>query len=272
MTAADTEPPDRRRTRARGFPVVPLDEAADVIRRAGRYGHSHPEQAFAGYLGHQTTNSGAFKQRFAAMRSWGLVSAERNEVRLTDLGRRLAHPISPEDERQAMREAFLHAAVFAELYSASAKGHELDTQILANRAVHSLGISPKSTTKFGDVFARSAIAAGLAIELAPGKVELIGDEQDQDPAPSASESEPKPSLREQEVSTGTPSTSRRPHSESAPIIHQVWPAEGGSISFEVRLDQPLPAKAFTELAGIFAAVERLVSELGSDVRPSDEDD
>ncbi len=60
---------------------------------------------------------------------------------LTDLGRRVAHPISTEDTALALREAFTHAEVFAELYAASAKGQELDTAILANRAVRSLGIS-----------------------------------------------------------------------------------------------------------------------------------
>src|SRR4051794_10593839 len=153
-----------RRTRGRGFPVVALDEAAEIVRRAGKYGHKHSDEAFASYMGHQTTNSGAFKQRFAAMRSWGLITLEQGQVLLTDLGRRIAHPVSEDDGRLALREAFMHAEVFSELYAESAKGQELETVRLANRAVHDFGVSPKSTSKFGQRFAKSAVAAGLASE------------------------------------------------------------------------------------------------------------
>ncbi len=250
------------RTRSRGFPVVPLNEAADIVKRAGRYGQSHAETEFARYMGHTTTNSGAFKQRFAAMRSWGLVLAQRGQVALTDLGKRVAYPVSPEDESQAVREAFLNASAFAELYTASAKGHELDTAELANRAVHQLGVSPKSMGKFAQCFAASVTAAGLAQEPAPGKLVLIGEEERGDTAGDR----PEPATQQ----TGRASIEedlQRPRARddaTAPVVHQVWPVAGGSVSFDVRLDRPLPAGAFSQLAGIFEAVERLVSQLGQE--------
>lgn len=244
--------PEARRARGRGFPTVPLDEAADIVRTAGKYGHGHAEAAFASYMGHQTTNSGAFKQRFAAMRSWGLVTLDQGQVVLTDLGRRVAHPLSDEDAASALQDAFMHAAVFGELYSASAKGQELETVRLANQAVHQLGISPKSTVKFAQCFARSAIAAGLATEVAAGKLQLK-------PLDDGSHTPPDDHTR----TSAPPVVAPRATAASAapPVIHQVWPARGGAVSFEIRLDRPLPAQAFAELAGIFESVERLVGQL-----------
>ena len=245
------------RPRSRGFPVVPLDEAADVVRRAGRYGQSHPESAFAQYMGHTTTNSGAFKQRFAAMRSWGLVAVQRSSVVFTDLGKRLAYPVSAEDEALALREAFLSASAFSELYHASAKGQELETAELANRAVHHLGVSPKSKAKFADCFTASAKAAGVAREPAPGKLVLLGG--DRSSASTGPGSEPLPPDQLATVSgPERPVTSDEPD----PVIHQRWPVAGGSVSFEIRLDRPLPAAAFGQLGGIFESVERLVGQLG----------
>jgi hypothetical protein len=235
---------------------VALDEAAEIVRRAGKYGHKHSEDAFASYMGHQTTNSGAFKQRFAAMRSWGLITVEQGQVLLTELGGRIAHPVSDDDDRLALREAFMHAEVFAELYSEGAKGQQLETARLANRAVQNFGVSPKSSGKFAQCFAKSAIAAGLASEAAPGKIELLGDGSVPLPAPD----QVPTSLERAERPASRAAAREVPSAER--IVHQVWPARGGSIAFEVRLDRPLPAQAFSELGEIFQAVERLVGELG----------
>jgi hypothetical protein len=257
-----------RRTRGRGFPIVPLDEAADIVRRAGKYGHSHAEQAFASYMGHTTTNSGAFKQRFAAMRSWGLISVERGEVQLTDMGRRVAYPVSEADAYLALQEAFMHAAVFAELYATSAKGEELDTNILANRAVHTLGISPKSTSKFAQVFARSAVAAGYASEAAPGKLELHAELplDPIDPIDSGHTPPPVDPPGAGDVPAERPRPGRA--RETSPVIAQAWPVLGGEISFEVSLDRPLPARALAGIAEIFEAIERLVDQLGGSEDPT----
>lgn len=244
-----------RRMRGRGFPVVPLDEAAEIVREVGKHGHSHSEHAVATYMGHRTTNSGAFKQRFAAMRSWGLITVEHGQVSLTELGRRIAHPLG-EDAGLALREAFMHAEVFADLYADSAKGQGLGTETLGNRAVQHLGVSPKSAGKFAQCFARSALAAGLASQPAPGRLELLSEKEvPESPSPSQ--------LPEPGEGEGEALPSVMPAAGSAErVVHQVWPARGGSIAFEVRLDRPLSAHAFAELAEIFRAVERLVGELG----------
>ena len=48
-----------RRKPTTGFPIVPLPEAAKIIREAGKYGFEHSVSAFARFMGHSSTNSGA---------------------------------------------------------------------------------------------------------------------------------------------------------------------------------------------------------------------
>ena len=40
------------RKRSRGFPVVPLSEAAQILKEAGKYGFEHSTASFAAHMGH----------------------------------------------------------------------------------------------------------------------------------------------------------------------------------------------------------------------------
>ena len=79
-----------RRKRATGFPVVSLAEAAAILKEAGKYGFDHSTAAFASYMGHSTTNSGAFRQRLAAFRDWKLIAGRGDRLAMTDIARMIA--------------------------------------------------------------------------------------------------------------------------------------------------------------------------------------
>ena len=64
----------RRRKPATGFPVLDLGKAASMLARASQHGWEHTVAEIAGYMGHATTNSGAFRAKLAALRDYGLVS------------------------------------------------------------------------------------------------------------------------------------------------------------------------------------------------------
>ena len=67
-------------------------------------------------LGHVSAKSGAFLQKVATLRAYGLLEG-RGKVRVTGLGRALAYPTSREEEAKAIEEAIKNIPLWRELYS-----------------------------------------------------------------------------------------------------------------------------------------------------------
>jgi hypothetical protein len=251
--------PAERRKRSTGFPVVSLAEAATVLKEAGKYGFDHSTAAFASYMGHSTTNSGAFRQRLAAFRDWKLIAGRGDRLTMTEIARMIAHPTDDGAERRALQAAFMNSPVFFKLYDESAKGKPLATGPLGNRAVLDHGVAPGSKDKFVQSFVDSVVAAGLATRDDEGQVVLA-------PFDSGAEREQHHSGDEPLVDTPPPvqlpAGRTQPASrQGTPVVHQSWSIDGGSIVFEIRTDKPLPATAFTTVGEVVASLERLAETL-----------
>jgi hypothetical protein len=249
-----------RRKKSTGFPVVSLAEAAPILKQAGRYGFTHSMSAFASYMGHSTTNSGAFRQRLAAFRDWKLVSGRGDSLEMTETARAIAHPESDHAEIRALQSAFMNCLVFYRLYDESAKGIALNPDGLGSRGVLEAGVSPASKHRFVESFLASAVIAGLAEMLDDGHVLLLPfasedeqDEQDEQSSPS-------------EVTVVAPPATARAEAPSplvvTPVVHQVWEIDGGSILFEIRTLKPFPASAFAIVGDVFQNLEHLAKTLG----------
>jgi hypothetical protein len=230
-----------------------LPDAAKIIQEAGKYGFEHSVSAFARYMGHSTTNSGAFRQRLASFRDWKLIAGRGDTVVFTDTAKTIALPRDPAAERDALQTAFMNCAVFTALYERVAKGETLEAQRLGAIAVHDLGVSPSSVERFTASFIASAVAADLAeadgnqvVLLEPDNGEdrdrRVADDVDVDEAQSASQTKARPM-------------------PAPPVVHQEWPLPGGAVIFEVRLDRPLPATAFQQLGSVVQQAEVLANEL-----------
>ncbi len=246
------------RSRGRGFPTMPLDEAVSVIKKAGQYGHEHSVATFAGYLGHGTTNSGPFRAKMAALKDWGLIQRRGEAVLLTELAASIAHPESSTAEGKSLRDAFRQAEPFGAVYEESAKGTELNLDLIGNRAVTVFGVAPKSKKKFAESFAQSAIMAGLARMSSESTVELLTERdhsQSQEADHGDSGHQTKGGLSPAPPSTVPPATT------ASPTLHQEWPVDGGTIIFQAALDRPLPAAVYADIANIANAIERLVEHL-----------
>jgi hypothetical protein len=246
----------QRRKKSTGFPVVSLAEAAEILKEAGKYGFEHSTSAFASYMGHSTTNSGAFRQRLAAFRDWKLIAGRGDSLAMTDIARMIALPTDDIAELRALQAAFMNSSVFFRLYEDSAKGQPLAMDRLGGRAVHDFGISPGSKDKFAQSFSESAVAAGLAKRTDDGLVLLPFGEGDDE----VEEGQPDPSAQ---ASASGPTTPSRPqaHHSTPPVVHQTWVIDGGSIVFEIRTDKPLPATAFATVGEVVASLEHLAETL-----------
>lgn len=250
--------PVTRRKRSTGFPVVSLAEAAEILKEAGKYGFDHSTAAFATYMGHSTTNSGAFRQRLAAFRDWKLIAGRGDSLAMTDIARAIAHPTDAAAERRAMQSAFMNSPVFFRLYEESAKGAPLALGPLGNRAVLNLGVAPGSKDKFVQSFVESAVAASLASLNDDGQLVLV-------PLDTSSDSA-QLTPTDHGVDTAQPPASSSMRAQPStplgtPVVHQTWTIDGGLIVFEIRTNTPLPATAFATVGEVVASLERLAETL-----------
>jgi len=247
-----------RRRPSQGFPIVPLPEAVRILRHAGKFGTEHQRNAFAQYMGHRTTNSGAFKARLAAFRDWGLVTTGDDMITMTPLGKRIALPPDPALEIEDLQTAFRMCTSFARIFDSCAKGQPLDTSTIANNAVHAAGISASSKDRFATSFVKSVIGAGLGREAGAGRV-VLGDAgtttgtHDDDVAGSLAAG----------LSLDEPAKVKRRRSDETigADVSLPWSLPNGRVLFEIRLAGPLPATAFAKLAHATEAIEELVSLL-----------
>lgn len=245
-----------RRKPSAGFPVVSLSEVSKVLKAAGKFGFDHSVDEFASYMGHTSTNSGAFRQRLAAFRDWKVIAGRGDSIAMTQIGRVIALPPDADAEQAALQEAFKNCVLFNKLYEESRKGTSLERQGLGNRAVHAFGVSPSSVNKFVESFVESAVVAGLAEETGDGEVVLSDDVQDDvEPTPVRSESM-APGSGSRVATTGRAS--------GTPVVHQTWPIAGGTIVFEIRSERPLPATAYATVGEVVASLERLAGTLAGD--------
>lgn len=250
--------PAARRKRTTGFPVVSLAEAAAILKEAGKYGFDHSTAAFATYMGHSTTNSGAFRQRLAAFRDWKLIAGRGDSLAMTDIARMIAHPTDDEAERRALQTAFMNSPVFFKLFDESAKGKPLAPGPLGNRAVLNLGVAPGSKDKFVQSFVDSAVAAGLASLNEDGQIVLAPLDVGADTAQQPSGEQ---FIDNRQAGPSSSGRTQPPARQGTPVVHQTWAIDGGSIVFEIRTDKPLPATAFATVGEVVASLEHLAETL-----------
>lgn len=245
----------RRRKPSTGFPVLDLGEAASVLVRASQHGWEHSVAEIAGYMGHTTTNSGAFRAKLAALRDYGLVSGRGESLEITQIGRNIAVPEIEQERLAALQEAFANT-VFGPVYQESVKGSPISIDSIGRRAVNRLGVAPASQGQFGDVFARSAVAAGLAETTSDGKVTLGAKAHVRS---AASESLGAPGGAQYEE----PSVSGHPFSRPAfkPVLDQHWPFTDGEVALTVTIARPLSSADFTSIGAVVAQIEKLVAGL-----------
>lgn len=253
-----------------------LAEAARILKEAGKYGFDHSTPMFASYMGHASTNSGAFRQRLAAFRDWKLIAGRGDSLSMTDIARKIALPPDAQTERQALREAFMNSPVFARLYEDMGKNQPLAQSNLGSKAVHDFGVAPASKDKFVQSFVDSAVAADLGELTDDGQVILrsISDDSNSDASESVEHDMVDGASPSDPVGRGAvPAPAARAQSaarQGTPVVHQVWAIDGGSIVFEIRTDKPLPATAFATVGEVVASLEHLAETLAPEAPAGDE--
>jgi hypothetical protein len=66
MSQQTTSVGPQPKKRGVAFPQLSLEASVEAIVAMGQHGADHSQDAAAAYMGHQTTNSGAFRTKLAA--------------------------------------------------------------------------------------------------------------------------------------------------------------------------------------------------------------
>ncbi|MEX0629101.1 MAG: hypothetical protein WEE67_00380 [Chloroflexota bacterium] len=175
------------------FPVYDLADSvavAKAIHESG--GGTATNDQLAAYLGYKSTNNGAFINRIAAAKLFGLIEGPPARLVITQHAQKILYPIQEGDTRQGLIDAFLRVPLFREIYN-EYHGKELPPKFGLKNALRTrFGVVPQRIDRAYHALMSSAEAAGF-FDVRGSKTQLIIPTIQ--PAPPK---EPVPEDREQE--------------------------------------------------------------------------
>jgi len=145
--------------------AMSLSEALSVAEQIHRQGGGDtvPKSALEPMVNSKTTSS-AFTRKLSALRSYGLVSFQGEEVSLTSLGKAYATPVSSEAQKQVIIQAFRRIPVFENLISRyNGKPLPEINQFFYNLIAESYDIPHSEVKKWVNEFIEGAKLAGIIV-------------------------------------------------------------------------------------------------------------
>ena len=161
-SAFDQVPPKQAEAVPRGrstieFPYLDLDNAVEIVKKIHEVeGDRCAWKQLATKLS-VAPEGGGFRMRMVSAKTYGLVTYERGQIMLTELG---IHAADPVHEKRARFEAFSTVPLFKQLFD-RLNGQPLPPVAAIERMVENLGVAPKQKDKARQVFQRAAKQAGL---------------------------------------------------------------------------------------------------------------
>jgi len=99
------------------IPNTRLPELIEAVKTIyGKFGSKEiDDETISSLLGHSTARSGAYKQKLADLRSFGLIDP-RGNVRVTERGRKVSYPDNPKDEQEGLIAAIRDIELWKLIY------------------------------------------------------------------------------------------------------------------------------------------------------------
>jgi hypothetical protein len=152
-----SDKPERERSSI-DFPYTSLEDGIAVATAVHKLGGNQCRlDSLAAELGHDTVNSGGFRQKLSTAHTFGFTSLSQGVVTLSELGARI---VDPEQQKVARVEAFLKVPLYNAIYEQFKNGTLPPSQGLETAMV-SLGVAAKQTAKARQAFQKSAKEAGF---------------------------------------------------------------------------------------------------------------
>lgn len=168
--------------RGKGFPRISLSSAIQIMEAAQKFGKSWSKEQFAGFGAKGNAGShksGAFMARLSALREYGLITTDKENVTATELAQVIAKPINEQERKKSIEQAFLSVETFRQVYESLEAGVALPRDKFAEYAVTMLGVSRDSMDKFVNVFIDSGTDIGfVSYSKEVKEITLLGREAD----------------------------------------------------------------------------------------------
>lgn len=152
--------------RGKGFPRISLSSAIQIIDSASKFGKEWNKETFATYGAKNnagSAKSGAFLSRLSALKEYGLITTNKDNVAMTELSTAIAKPVSKTERTDAIKKAFLSVGTFSDLFNNLEGAEKLPKERVIEYAVHNLGISRDSKDKFINCFIESGKYVRLVV-------------------------------------------------------------------------------------------------------------
>lgn len=144
------------------FPVYDLADSvavAKAIHESG--GGTATNDQLSSYLGYKSTNNGAFINRIAAAKLFGLIEGPPSRLVSTQHAQQILYPVDEADARQGLIDAFMRVPLFREVYG-EYHGTELPPKFGLKNALRTrFGVVPQRIDRAYHALMSSADAAGF---------------------------------------------------------------------------------------------------------------
>lgn len=156
------ENPISRRERSARYPSVPIKEAIAFCRQIDELGIDGLGAAqIATAMGYRNVKTNTFSGRLSSARQFQLIVLNDQNYSLTDLAKRIIHPIDPAEVSHLMRQACQAPHLYAELIRHYAGKRLPEAEILGNLMMHRYQITSSAKASAAEAFLESLQFVGL---------------------------------------------------------------------------------------------------------------
>jgi hypothetical protein len=153
-------------------PHINLKESIDIAKAIyERGGGSMSLDDVASFI-KSTVKSSSFVMKMGAMRGFGLVTTDSKSAQLTQLGKAIITPVSLEEQRTAILQAFNSISIYESLHQKYQGGFLPEDTFLANTLLKEFSSPSEHKEKWVKSFKESGKAAGVLRDVG-GKTRVL---------------------------------------------------------------------------------------------------
>lgn len=154
-----------KRERSARYPGATLEEAIEFCRQIDDLGVDGLSAAqIATAMGYRNVKTNTFSGRLSSARQFGLIDLSDQSHHLTQLAKRIIHPMDPEEIPILLRQACQSPPLFAELLRQYSGKKLPEPEILGNLLMHKHQITASAKSAAAESFFASARFAGILNE------------------------------------------------------------------------------------------------------------
>ena len=154
-----------RRERSARYPSTPLEDAITFCRQIDELGVDGLSSAqIASAMGYRNVKTNTFSGRLSSARQFGLIDLSDQNHSLTQLAKRIIHPMDPDEIPGLIRQACQSPPLYAELLRQYAGKRLPEPEILGNLLMHKHHITAVAKSIAAEAFFASIKYAGILLE------------------------------------------------------------------------------------------------------------